>query len=67
MPAVAWHLRVIELRDGTWACRWSNTEFDRHEDLDQAIAHIHTLSAEVGPSELYVHYLNGVIDRRGSV
>lgn len=67
MSAMAWHLRVIELADGTWACRWSSTEFDRHENLDEAIAHLHTLSAEVGPSELYVHYLNGVIDRQGRV
>lgn len=62
--SVAWHLRVIELGDGAWACRWSTTEFDRHENLDQAIAHLRTLSAEVGPSEVFVHYLDGAIVRR---
>ena len=58
---MAWFLRAIELRDGWWACRWSEDEFDRHPSLEQSLAHLRELAIQHAPAHIYVHRLDGSV------
>ena len=58
---MAWFLRAIELPEGRWACRWSEVEYDRHNTVEEAVEHLRTLAAEIGPATLFVHHLSGTV------
>jgi hypothetical protein len=64
---MAWYFRVIEQLDGRWACRHGHQIFDAHSELHDALDHIRALAATALPAELFVHYLDGTVDFRGSV
>ncbi|SDP27832.1 hypothetical protein SAMN04515671_3526 [Nakamurella panacisegetis] len=56
-----WFYRVIELDDGTWACRHGHTIFDTHAKLAPAITHIEELAHAAGPARLFLHRLTGEV------
>jgi hypothetical protein len=60
---MAWHLRAIEVSDGAWVCRWGEREFDQHLRLEDAIKHLRAIAASVGPARLFVHRLDGTVER----
>jgi len=60
-----WFFRVIELDDGRWACRHGTEEFDRHDELSDAVGHIRVIAAEHTPAELFVHHLDGRVGSGG--
>lgn len=60
---MAWFFRVIELPDGRWACRRGSTEIDGHPMLQDAVEHISTLANGEGNAELFLHHLDGRVER----
>ena len=61
-------MRVIELDDGRgWACRHGMTQFDQHEHLDDAVAHVRELARSWQPATVFVHYADGVIERMSQI
>ena len=62
---VAWYLHAIELPGGLWTCRWSRRDLDSHPSLDEALAHLRSLSAELGECELFAHRADGAVVRLG--
>jgi hypothetical protein len=60
-----WFFRVIELDDGAWACRRGVEEFDRHDELYDAVSHIRVIASEHTPAELFVHHLDGTVGSAG--
>jgi len=65
--SMAWFFRVIEQDDGQWACRHGRHVYDSHPLLDQAIEHISAIAALQQPAELFVHRLDGRVERMGVV
>lgn len=55
----AWHYRVIEQSNGTWACRHGSETFDHHPSRQQAIEHTLELAAAHRPATIYQHRLFG--------
>jgi hypothetical protein len=64
---VGWFLRVIELADGSWACRRGLAELDRHHVLQDAVAHVTTLGSRESHAELFLHRVDGTVERMGTV
>jgi hypothetical protein len=64
---MAWYFRVIELADGRWECRRGLQHLDSHAQLHAAVAHLRSLAAGCRPAELFVHRLDGTVERRGAV
>jgi len=60
---MAWHLRAVQLENGSWSCRWGTTEYSVHDDLTAAITYLRDLAKSLGRSALFVHPLNGPIQR----
>jgi hypothetical protein len=60
---VAWHLRAIEVSGGGWSCRWGAKEFDQHLRLEDAISHLRTIAASIGPAHFFAHRLDGTVER----
>lgn len=60
---MAWFFRVIELPDGGWACRRGSTEIDGHPVLQDAVEHISTLASREVNAELFLHHLDGRVER----
>jgi hypothetical protein len=60
---VAWYFRVIELADGRWACRHGLKEYDTHAELRHAVELLHALARAAGPAELFLHRLDGRVER----
>lgn len=58
---MAWHLRVFELPNGRWSCRWSTTTFDEHDTLEAALAHLRAFTDDIGPSQVYLHHHAGKV------
>ena len=50
--------RVIEDEGGGWDCSSGRTQFDHHDDYDNAFAHICLIAAESAPAEVIVHRRN---------
>ena len=55
---MTWLFRVVELEEGTWACRRGRTTVDEHDALDEALTHTCALAAEDRPSQVRVHHLD---------
>jgi hypothetical protein len=64
---VAWFFHVVELDDGRWACRHGSLEYDTHAALNDAIEHITTVSASHRPAEMFLHRLDGTVEKLGAV
>lgn len=64
---MAWYLRAIEQADGQWACSHGRVVFDRHDELSDALEHLHDLAATMSPAVLFVHRLDGGVKNVGSV
>lgn len=64
---VGWFLRVIELADGDWACRRGLAELDRHALLKDAVEHVTTLASRETRAELFLHHVDGTVERMGTV
>lgn len=60
---MGWFFRVIELADGRWACRRGLTEYDGHALLQDAIEHMTTLASREVQADLFLHYLDGTVER----
>jgi undecaprenyl pyrophosphate synthase len=60
---MAWFFRVIELPDGRWACRRGSTEIDGHPMLEDAVEHMTTMASYEGNAELFLHRLDGRVER----
>jgi hypothetical protein len=58
---MAWFLRAIEDDEGRWLCCHGRHVFDSHDQLDEAVAHLSVIAADVSPAETAVHYANGTI------
>lgn len=56
---MAWYFRLVELHDGSWACRHGTREFDRHTDLTEAEAHIRRIAFEGRPAQVFLHTSDG--------
>ena len=63
---VSWFLHAVELPGGSWACYWSRREYGIHPTLDLAVDHLRSIAADLGPSELFAHHLDGSVRRLGS-
>jgi hypothetical protein len=61
--AMPWFFRVIELADGRWVCRRGSTEIDGHPLLRDAVEHIATLASRELHAELFLHRLDGRVER----
>ena len=64
---VAWYFRVVELADGRWACRHGLQQFDTHDELRHAVEHLRALARAARPAELFLHRLDGNVERIGVV
>ena len=64
---VGWFLRVIELADGSWASRRGLAELDRHTLLKDAVEHVTTLASRETRAELFLHHVDGTVERMGTV
>ncbi|HZV26693.1 MAG TPA: hypothetical protein VFG00_10415 [Acidothermaceae bacterium] len=64
---MAWYFRVIELADGRWACRRGVEHYDSHTELQDAVAHLQSLAGDSAPAEMFVHRLDGTVERLGAV
>ena len=54
---MSWYLRVIEQPDGRWSCRRGSTCYDAHDQLVDALRHLHELAADLdGTVEFLVHH-----------
>lgn len=62
---MGWFFRAIELTDGRWACRRGCTEIDGHALLPDAVEHISTLASREVHAELFLHHLDGTVERVG--
>ena len=60
-----WFFRAMELADGRWGCRHGMTDYDIHETLDDAVAHLRELASETGPAVVFAHWLDGTVERLG--
>jgi hypothetical protein len=60
---MAWFFRVIEQHDGRWACRRGSQEYDTHDTVNPAIDHIRALAADQIAAELFLHRIDGSIER----
>jgi len=60
---MAWFFRVIELADGRWVCRRGSTEIDGHALLRDAVEHITALASRELHAELFLHRLDGRVER----
>jgi hypothetical protein len=65
--AVAWFFHLIEQVDGRWACRRGLQEYDTHAELHDAVEHVRALAAAAQPAELFVHRLDGSVERLGAI
>ncbi len=63
---MGWFFRAVELIDGQWACRRGLEQYDAHLRLDGAIEHLRSLAADAQPAELFVHRLDGTVERLGN-
>jgi hypothetical protein len=52
---------VVEQEDGSWSCNRGREHFSAHAQLDDAIEHTKVISKEHGPSEVFVHRLDGQV------
>ena len=52
---VNWFLRVVEIPEQRWQCRWGGDVFDEHSTLQDALDHIEVLAAEHQPARIFVH------------
>jgi hypothetical protein len=60
---MAWFFRVIELADGRWACRHGRVEYDAHAELRHAVEHMRALAYAARPAELFLHRVDGSVER----
>jgi len=60
---MAWYLRALQHEDGQWSCRWGTTEYDLHDELDEAVAHLQELARSIGTAALFVHPFGGPVQR----
>lgn len=60
---MGWFFRAIKLADGRWACRRGSTEIDGHALLQDAVEHISTLASREVNAELFLHYVDGTVER----
>jgi len=60
---VAWFLRAIELPGGQWACSRGGVQIDVHPRLQHAVDHLQAVGAGLGPFEIFVHRLDGLVSR----
>jgi hypothetical protein len=60
---MALFFRVIEQGDGRWACRRGGQEYDTHATVNPAIAHIRALAADQVLAELFLHRIDGSVER----
>ncbi len=63
---MAWFLRAIEQPEGGWACSHGRTVYDRHEGLPDALEHLRGIAETMVPAELFVHWLDGTVQKLGS-
>ena len=64
---VSWFLRVVEIPEQRWQCRWGGDVFDEHSTLQDALDHIEVLAAEHQPARIFVHKLGGPVEVHGEV
>ena len=64
---MALFFRVIELSGDRWACRHGTLEYDTHPVMSEAIDHIRALATDQRPAELFLHRLDGSMQRLGFV
>jgi len=62
---MAWFLRAIEQADGGWACSHGLSVLDLHDDLPEALAHLHKIAEAMRPVELVVHWRDGAVNNLG--
>ncbi|WP_151082981.1 hypothetical protein [Nocardioides cynanchi] len=59
---MAWFFRAIETVQGTWGCHHGAQLFDEHTTLDEALAHLRALAAELQPvGEIFIHPVGGQV------
>lgn len=59
---MAWFFHVVELPDGSWACRRGTREFDVHAEFDDAVRHITAIASNEQPAEIYLHRRDGTTE-----
>jgi hypothetical protein len=64
---VSWFLRVVETGENQWQCRWGEETYDQHTTVTAALTHIRCLAEEIQPATLFVHRLDGTVERLGDV
>ena len=64
---MAWFLRAIEEHDGRWRCQHGREAYDRHDYLHEAVAHLSSIAVALAPAELFIHRLDGTIEKRGPI
>jgi Uncharacterized protein conserved in bacteria (DUF2188) len=60
---VSWFLRVVEMGENQWQCRWGEQTYDEHTTMMAALAHLRVLAREHQPATLFVHRLDGTFER----
>lgn len=49
------YFRILELEDGSWACRRGRTVIDEHASYNDALDHICDLASADPSSQVFVH------------
>jgi hypothetical protein len=52
---------VVEQEDGSWSCNRGREHFGAHAQLENAIEYTKVIAGEHGPSEVFVHRLDGQV------
>jgi hypothetical protein len=52
---MALYFHIVELADGTWACRHGLQQYDQHQTREQARRHIRCLASQHRPASIYAH------------
>lgn len=60
---MAWYLHVSELTSDRWICRHGADVYDWHTGLAEAVSHLSQLASTMQPAEIFVHRLDGTVER----
>lgn len=60
---MAWYLRAVERDDGAWQCCHGIRVFDAHDELPDALNHLHHLAGCLdGESQFFAHFRDGRVE-----
>lgn len=52
---MAVYFHIVELENGAFACRHGRHEYDTHDTVEQAKAHIRTIAKAHHPASIFLH------------